>query len=120
MGTFMHACEGEMVCTSIHPQGKVPHFNAQMFLENKTVRAHTRLPPLPLPPRTRPSSPGPDEAPHGTTGPLQPPTRRALTRPPLQAIGKIDEVLGPINQVYFTSKQKALHSRGQPCTGRVR
>ncbi|GKT82808.1 H/ACA ribonucleoprotein complex subunit 1 [Colletotrichum tofieldiae] len=54
MGKFMHACEGEMVCESINP--KVPHFNAQIFLENKT------------------------------------------------AVGKIDEVLGPINQVYFTIK----------------
>ncbi|KAL2752197.1 hypothetical protein ACRALDRAFT_1073061 [Sodiomyces alcalophilus JCM 7366] len=54
MGKFLHACEGEMVCASINP--KVPQFNAQMFLENKT------------------------------------------------AIGKIDEVLGPINQVYFTIK----------------
>ncbi|EGY19116.1 H/ACA ribonucleoprotein complex subunit 1 [Verticillium dahliae VdLs.17] len=54
MGKFLHACEGEMVCESINP--KVPQFNAQMFLENKT------------------------------------------------SIGKIDEVLGPINQVYFTIK----------------
>ena len=54
MGKFMHACEGEMVCESINP--KVPHFNAQIFLENKT------------------------------------------------AVGKVDEVLGPINQVYFTIK----------------
>ncbi|XDG04837.1 hypothetical protein ABKA04_004452 [Annulohypoxylon sp. FPYF3050] len=54
MGAFMHACEGEMVCESINP--KVPHFNAQIFLENKT------------------------------------------------AVGKVDEVLGPINQVYFTIK----------------
>ena len=54
MGTFMHACEGEMVCESINP--KIPHFNAQIFLENKT------------------------------------------------AVGKVDEVLGPINQVYFTIK----------------
>lgn len=43
-----------MVCESINP--KVPHFNAQIFLENKT------------------------------------------------AVGKVDEVLGPINQVYFTIK----------------
>ncbi|CCF47095.1 H/ACA ribonucleoprotein complex subunit 1, partial [Colletotrichum higginsianum] len=48
MGKFMHACEGEMICESINP--KVPHFNAQIFLENKT------------------------------------------------AVGKVDEVLGPINQ----------------------
>jgi len=54
MGTFMHACEGEMVCESINP--KIPYFNAQMFLENKTP------------------------------------------------IGKVDEILGPINQVYFTIK----------------
>jgi hypothetical protein len=33
MGTFMHACEDEIVCESINP--KVPHFNAQIFLENK-------------------------------------------------------------------------------------
>ncbi|PHH50215.1 H/ACA ribonucleoprotein complex subunit 1 [Ceratocystis fimbriata CBS 114723] len=52
LGTFLHACEDEMVCESTNP--KVPQFNAQMFLENKT------------------------------------------------AIGKIDEILGPINQVYFT------------------
>ncbi|KAL4821728.1 H/ACA ribonucleoprotein complex, subunit Gar1/Naf1 [Aspergillus spinulosporus] len=54
MGTFMHACEGEMVCESINP--KIPYFNAPIYLENKTP------------------------------------------------IGKIDEVLGPINQVYFTIK----------------
>lgn len=54
LGKFMHACEGEMVCESSNP--KVPHFNAQIFLENKT------------------------------------------------AVGKVDEVLGPINQVFFTIK----------------
>ncbi|KAL4797220.1 Gar1/Naf1 RNA binding region-domain-containing protein [Aspergillus venezuelensis] len=54
MGTFMHACEGEMVCESVNP--KIPYFNAPIYLENKTP------------------------------------------------IGKIDEVLGPINQVYFTIK----------------
>ncbi|KAK0724754.1 Gar1/Naf1 RNA binding region-domain-containing protein [Lasiosphaeris hirsuta] len=54
MGTFIHACEGEMVCESINP--KIPHFNAPIYLENKT------------------------------------------------SIGKVDEVLGPINQVYFTIK----------------
>ncbi|KAJ2896289.1 H/ACA ribonucleoprotein complex subunit GAR1 [Zalerion maritima] len=54
MGSFMHACEGEMVCESINP--KVPMFNASIYLENKT------------------------------------------------AIGKVEEVLGPINQVYFTVK----------------
>lgn len=54
IGTFLHACEGEMVCASTNV--KVPQFNAQMFLENKT------------------------------------------------SVGKIDEVLGPINQVHFTIK----------------
>ncbi|OAA73658.1 H/ACA ribonucleoprotein complex, subunit Gar1, eukaryote [Cordyceps fumosorosea ARSEF 2679] len=54
MGTFMHACEGEMVLSSTNT--KVPQFNAQIFLENKT------------------------------------------------AVGKVDEILGPINQVYFTVK----------------
>ncbi|KAI0453948.1 Gar1-domain-containing protein [Xylaria acuta] len=56
MGSFMHACEGEMVCSSVSAQNKIPQFNAQIFLENKT------------------------------------------------AVGKVDEVLGPINQVYFTIK----------------
>ncbi|KAI5304840.1 H/ACA snoRNP pseudouridylase subunit [Ascosphaera pollenicola] len=54
MGSFMHACEGELVCESINP--KIPYFNAPIYLENKTP------------------------------------------------IGKVDEVLGPINQVYFTIK----------------
>ncbi|KAI8627574.1 Gar1/Naf1 RNA binding region-domain-containing protein [Xylariaceae sp. FL1651] len=56
MGSFMHACEGEMVCSSVSAQNKIPQFNAAIFLENKT------------------------------------------------AVGKVDEVLGPINQVYFTIK----------------
>ncbi|PGH05085.1 H/ACA ribonucleoprotein complex subunit 1 [Blastomyces parvus] len=54
MGSFIHACEGEMVCESINP--KIPYFNAPIYLENKTP------------------------------------------------VGKVDEVLGPINQVYFTIK----------------
>lgn len=54
MGKFIHSCEGEMVVESTNP--KIPHFNAPIYLENKT------------------------------------------------AIGKVDEVLGPINQVYFTIK----------------
>lgn len=33
MGTFVHACEGEMVCESVNP--KVPYFNAPIYLENK-------------------------------------------------------------------------------------
>ncbi|KKZ61698.1 H/ACA ribonucleoprotein complex subunit 1 [[Emmonsia] crescens] len=54
MGSFIHACEGEMVCESINP--KIPYFNAPIYLENKTP------------------------------------------------VGKVDEVLGPINQLYFTIK----------------
>ncbi|KAI9313526.1 Gar1/Naf1 RNA binding region-domain-containing protein [Dichotomocladium elegans] len=54
MGTFMHACEGELVCKSINP--KIPYFNAPIFFENKSQ------------------------------------------------IGKVDEILGPLNEVYFTVK----------------
>ncbi|CDS07742.1 Putative H/ACA ribonucleoprotein complexFT subunit 1 [Lichtheimia ramosa] len=54
MGSFMHACEGEMVCKSINP--KIPYFNAPIYLENKSQ------------------------------------------------IGKVDEILGPMNEVYFTVK----------------
>ncbi|CAG8958933.1 hypothetical protein HYALB_00012023 [Hymenoscyphus albidus] len=54
MGTFLHACEGEIVCESVNT--KIPYFNAPIYLENKT------------------------------------------------SIGKVDEILGPINQVYFTIK----------------
>lgn len=54
MGSFMHACEGDMICKSINE--KIPYFNAPVYLQNKTQ------------------------------------------------IGKVDEILGPINQVYFTVK----------------
>ncbi|GAB7361382.1 hypothetical protein MBLNU230_g1437t1 [Neophaeotheca triangularis] len=54
MGTFLHATEGELVCSSINP--KIPYFNAPIYLENKT------------------------------------------------SIGKVDEILGPLNQVFFTIK----------------
>ena len=33
MGSFVHACEGEMVCESLNP--KLPYFNAPIYLENK-------------------------------------------------------------------------------------
>lgn len=33
MGSFMHACEGEMLCESVNP--KIPYFNAPIYLENK-------------------------------------------------------------------------------------
>ncbi|KAG0130121.1 Gar1/Naf1 RNA binding region-domain-containing protein [Tuber indicum] len=54
MGSFMHACEGEIVCQSINT--KIPYFNAPIYLENKSQ------------------------------------------------IGKVDEILGPLNQVFFTIK----------------
>ncbi|KAF7720746.1 H/ACA snoRNP pseudouridylase subunit [Apophysomyces ossiformis] len=54
MGSFVHACEGELVCKSINT--KIPYFNAPIYLENKTQ------------------------------------------------IGKVDEILGPLNEVYFTVK----------------
>ncbi|KAM0797252.1 Gar1/Naf1 RNA binding region-domain-containing protein [Usnea florida] len=56
MGSFVHACEGEMVCESVN--AKLPYFNAPIYLENKASTS----------------------------------------------IGKVDEVLGPINQVFFTVK----------------
>ncbi|POW07597.1 hypothetical protein PSTT_08167 [Puccinia striiformis] len=55
MGSFVHAVEGEMLCSSTNGS-KVPYFNAPIYLANKTT------------------------------------------------IGKVDEILGPINEVYFTIK----------------
>jgi H/ACA ribonucleoprotein complex subunit 1 len=69
MGTFIHACEGEMVCESINT--KVPYFNAPIFLENKV-----RTPSNPLPRANNPKIP----------------------------VGKVDEILGPINMLHFTIK----------------
>ncbi|KAF9268258.1 Gar1-domain-containing protein [Marasmius fiardii PR-910] len=55
VGSFMHAVEDEMLCSSSIPD-KVPYFNAPIYLQNKAV------------------------------------------------IGKVDEILGPINEVYFSIK----------------
>ncbi|EKM51266.1 uncharacterized protein PHACADRAFT_69662, partial [Phanerochaete carnosa HHB-10118-sp] len=55
MGSFLHAVEDEMLCQSLMPD-KVPHFNAPIYLQNKSQ------------------------------------------------IGKVDEILGPINEVYFSVK----------------
>ncbi|KAI0315545.1 H/ACA ribonucleoprotein complex, subunit Gar1/Naf1 [Amylostereum chailletii] len=55
MGTFVHAVEDEMLCSSLMPD-KVPYFNAPIYLQNKNV------------------------------------------------IGKVDEILGPINEVCFSVK----------------
>ncbi|KAJ1339654.1 hypothetical protein BSLG_005687 [Batrachochytrium salamandrivorans] len=56
MGSFMHPCEGEMVCARLPTQSKIPYFNAPIYLENKTQ------------------------------------------------IGKVDEILSPMNEVFFTVK----------------
>ena len=71
MGSFVHACEGEMVCESVNP--KLPYFNAPIYLENKVRNLWFRCGEYDL-------------------------TMLQTT------IGKVDEVLGPINQVYFTIK----------------
>jgi len=55
MGTFVHAVENEMFCSSLMPD-KVPYFNAPIYLQNKSI------------------------------------------------IGKVDEILGPINEVFFSIK----------------
>ena len=55
MGSFVHAVENEMLCSSTMPD-KIPYFNAPIYLLNKSV------------------------------------------------IGKVDEILGPINEVYFSIK----------------
>ena len=54
MGSFLHPCEGDIVCRSINT--KIPYFNAPIYLENKTQ------------------------------------------------VGKVDEILGPLNEVFFTIK----------------
>ncbi|KAF8078216.1 Gar1/Naf1 RNA binding region-domain-containing protein [Lyophyllum atratum] len=55
IGSFVHAVEDEMFCSSSIAD-KVPYFNAPIYLQNKSV------------------------------------------------IGKVDEILGPINEVYFSIK----------------
>ena len=57
IGTFTHAVEGEMLCTSTNTR-QVPYFNAAIYTANKVV------------------------------------------------IGKVDEILGPVNEVYFTVKME--------------
>lgn len=41
MGSFVHACEGEIVCESINT--KIPYFNAPIFLENKVGPTDLRI-----------------------------------------------------------------------------
>jgi H/ACA ribonucleoprotein complex subunit 1 len=55
MGSFLHAVEDEMFCSSLM-MDKIPYFNAPVYLQNKSL------------------------------------------------IGKVDEILGPINEVYFSVK----------------
>lgn len=68
MGTFVHAVEGEMVCTSVNPD-KVPWFNAPIYLQNKSV------------------------------------------------IGKVDEIFGPINEMFFSVKMNEGMVAGSFKTG---
>lgn len=70
MGSFVHACEGELVCESINP--KIPYFNAPIYLENKVGEFLAVAVDSLISVQT--------------------------------AIGKVDEILGPINQLYFTIK----------------
>ena len=37
MGTFMHACEGDMLYESTN--AKIPYFNAPIYLENKVLKS---------------------------------------------------------------------------------
>ena len=41
MGSFLHDCEGEMVCESINT--KIPYFNAPIYLENKVRHTRSRI-----------------------------------------------------------------------------
>lgn len=69
MGSFLHACEGEIVCESNNP--KIPYFNAPIYLENKVSKIS-----------------------HGD--------KIWFDTKQQTSIGKVDEILGPINQLYFT------------------
>jgi H/ACA ribonucleoprotein complex subunit 1 len=73
LGSFLHSCEGEIVCESTNT--KIPYFNAPIYLENKVIRD--------LSSQMRAT---------------------CITNAPQTSIGKVDEILGPINQVYFTIK----------------
>ncbi|PVH71842.1 Gar1-domain-containing protein [Cadophora sp. DSE1049] len=84
MGSYLHACEGEIVCESINT--KVPYFNAPIYLQNKR--------------RQSPALGG------GGCRIIRRNTQSSnikLTSFHTQ-IGKVEEVLGPINAVYFTIK----------------
>ncbi|KAL7476136.1 hypothetical protein ACHAWX_000074 [Stephanocyclus meneghinianus] len=35
IGKVIHECESELVCKLIHPDSKIPYFNAGIYLENK-------------------------------------------------------------------------------------
>lgn len=75
MGAFMHAVEGEMLCSSTDVK-HVPYFNAPILYVTM-VKVHFTI----------------------------------LTRPysleNKSQIGKVDEILGPINEVHFTIKMDA-------------
>ncbi|RKF62470.1 H/ACA ribonucleoprotein complex subunit 1 [Erysiphe neolycopersici] len=78
MGSFLHSCEGELVCESVNV--KIPYFNAPIFLQNKVRRASPGQPSI--------------------TQPLM----RFYTYVFETSIGKVDEILGPITSLHFTIK----------------
>lgn len=74
----MHSVEGEMLCSSLMPT-RVPYFNAPIYLENKTQI--------------------------GTSYVLAWICVIQAERYGSHS-GKVDEILGPINEVYFTVKMQ--------------
>ena len=75
MGSFLHGVEGDIFCQSVNP--KVPYFNAPIFLENK-VTSTSSIGFYAFSSRIHDSSQTP--------------------------IGKVDEIMGPLNNVYFSVK----------------
>jgi H/ACA ribonucleoprotein complex subunit 1 len=74
----MHSVEGEMLCSSLMPT-RVPYFNAPIYLENKTQIGMSYA----LDRICMVQAEG-----YGSNP------------------GKVDEILGPINEVYFTVKMQ--------------
>lgn len=74
MGSFVHGVEGDIFCLSSNP--KVPYFNAPIFLENKVQ----------------------DYPPHRLR------VHTLLLTYKQTPVGKVDEIMGPLNNVYFSVK----------------
>ena len=109
MGSYLHACEGEIVCESINT--KIPYFNAPIYLQNK-VRTFSFIPELSevlwrildgwkmrgFAAITCIRAWG-SKITRRNTQLLNSKLTSFYTQ-----IGKVEEVLGPINSVYFTVK----------------